>query len=172
MKKTGILILFISLFSIFIMGCVKNEDVVYTGSVVEMDAATWNANSVGVTYPLLTRLPAAGRASTPARDAALSRTSGTVELRVNLVGAHRSTDTEVTYEVVSGATTAVAGIHYTALPGKVIIPANSSFGIISVPILNPGAGTDPVDLVIRITGGANVTPNANYTTAGLRIAQL
>jgi hypothetical protein len=172
MKKTGFLFSIFLFFSLsLVSSCVKNEDVLYTDTVVEMDAATWNANSVGVTYPVLTRRPAAGRASTATLDPVLSRTSGTIQLRVNLVGAHRSTDTEVTYEVVTSSTTAVAGTHYAALPGKLVIPSNSSFGVIDISILNPGPSATPVDLVIKLTSGTNAKLNTNYTTVGLRISQ-
>lgn len=174
MKKFGIYFLFISFIAISLSSCIKNEDAIYTGSAVELDAATWNANSVGVTYPILTRQPAAGRASSSsfASDSTITRRSGKAQLRVNLVGAQRASDTEVTYTVDQTASTAVAGTHYTALPGKVIIPANSSFGLIDVTILNPGATSGSVDLVIKLTGGNNVTVSPNYNTVGLRISQL
>ena len=38
--------------AILLNGCIKNELVVYTGSKVEFDAAVWNANSAGITYPI------------------------------------------------------------------------------------------------------------------------
>ncbi|HVG42315.1 MAG TPA: DUF4843 domain-containing protein [Chitinophagaceae bacterium] len=172
MKKLGIFFLFLSLVTISLSSCIKNEEPIYNGAVVEMDAATWNANSVGVTYPILTRQPAAGRASASANtaDSTITRRSGTVQLRVNLVGAQRATDTEVTY-VVDATSTAVAGTHFTALPGKLVIPANSSYGFINVPILNPGATTGTKDLIITLTGGTNVSVNENYKTVGLRISQ-
>lgn len=177
MKKFGIYFLILSVVSLAITSCIKNEDVLYTGAVVEMDAATWNANSVGVTYPILTRQPAAGRATsaTFASDSVITRRSGTVRLRVNLVGAQRSTPTEVTYEVIShpdaAVANAVAGTHYAALPGKLTIPANSSFGFIEVQILNPGASSGTRDLIIRLTGGTDVRVNTNYSAVGLRISQ-
>jgi hypothetical protein len=132
MKKFGILLLVLIVFVSF-SSCVKNNDVLYTGSVVELDAATFNANAVGVTFPILSRRPADGRASTPTLDPLLTRASGTIQLRVNLVGAQRTTDTEVSYQVIAGGTSAIEGIHYAPLPGKVVIPANSSFGF------SPGA---------------------------------
>jgi hypothetical protein len=168
--KIALLILLVS-FSL--VSCVKNEEVVYTGGTVEFDATTWNANAAGVTYPILTRVPPFARAVNTTLDALLNKNSGTVKIRINLVGPQRPTDTEVTYQVVAGNTTAVAGTHYTALPGKVTIPANSSFGDISLQIL-PTAGTPPptsVDLVLEITGGTNVAVNPNYNKIGLRIAQ-
>lgn len=173
MKKIVIFILLLtSVFSY--SSCIKNEDTIFTGVAVEMDAATWNANAPGVNYPILSRMPAEGRASASANtaDSIITRRQSTpIQLRVNLVGAQRSEPVEVSYEVVPTATTAVAGTHYATLPGKVTIPANSSFGYIEVRILNPGASTTSRDLVIRIVGGPNVTVNQNYNTVGLRISQ-
>lgn len=163
---------FILLASLSLVSCVKNEEPIYTGSTIEFDATTWNANAAGFTYPILTRVPAFARA-TSTGDPTLTKNSGTIKLRVNLVGPQRPTDTEVTYQVVAANTTAVAGVHYTALPNKVTIPANSSWGDINLQIL-PTAGTPPptsVDLVLELTGGTNVGVNPNYNKLGLRIAQ-
>lgn len=172
MKKFRIFLLLISIGSIFMQSCVKNNDIIFTGSAVEFDAATWNSNAVGVLYPILTRQPAAGRASSSSfiADSIITRRSGKAQLRVNLVGAQRTTDTEVTYSVEANST-AVAGTHFTALPGKLNIPANSSFGYIDVLILNPGPTSGFVDLIIKLTGGSGVTVSQNYNTVGLRITQ-
>ena len=153
-------------------GCVKNEFPSVKGSFVEFDATTWNANAAGQTYPILTRVPAFGRAVNTS-DPLLTKNSGTIKIRVNLVGPHRSTDTQISYSVDAAATTAVAGTHYTALPGTVTIPANSSFGEINLVLLN--TATPPptsVDLVLMLTGGdGDVKANENYKYIGLRIAQ-
>lgn len=172
MKKISIFLFTIS-FILLLTGCIKNDQPVYTAAVVELDAATWNANSVGVTYPILTRQPAFGRASSSSNtaDSIITRRSGIVQLRVNLVGAQQPGPLEITYEVVAAATTAIAGTHYTQLSGKVTIPAKSSFGYIDVPILNPGATSGTVDLVIRLTGGTGISISPNYNTVGLRISQ-
>lgn len=86
MKKFGFYILAISFFGI-IGGCLKNEDATFTGTLAELDAATWNANSVGVTYPIMNRIPAFGRAITSAcPDSTIRRTAGTIRIRVNMVG--------------------------------------------------------------------------------------
>jgi hypothetical protein len=172
MNKLKILFL-ILLASASLVSCVKNEEVTFTDTNVEFDATTWNANAVGVTYPILTRVPPFSRAVNTSIDPVLNKASGTIKIRVNLVGPQRSTPTEVNYQVVTASTTAVAGTHYTALPGKVTIPANSSFGDIDLQILNT-AGTPPptsVDLVLEITSGTNVKVNPNYNKIGLRIAQ-
>ena len=175
MKKFSIFLFTIS-FILLLTACIKNDEPVYTSAVVELDAATWNANSVGVTYPILVLRPPFGRAPSQANwiiglDSVVTRKTGTIQLRVNLVGAQQAGPLEVTYEVVTGATTAIPGTHYTQLPGKVTIPAKSSFGYIDIPILNPGATSGTVDLVIRLTGGTGVTISPNYNTVGLRISQ-
>jgi hypothetical protein len=156
---------------LFLTGCVKNELTVYKGSVVEFDAATWNANSAGLTYPMMTRVPTLN-AATPTSAASLTRATGTVSLRVNLVGAHRSTATTFNY-VVASESTAVAGTHYTALSGTGTIPAFSSFGTVTVTILNPGtASTTARDLVLELVNSPDINVSKNYAKVGLRISQL
>jgi len=152
-------------------GCIKNEFGRAPGTFAEFDATTWNANAAGRTYPILTRVPAFGRAVNTG-DPLLTKNSGTIKLRVNLVGPQRTTDTEISYAVDAANTTAVAGTHYAALPGKVTIPANTSFGEINLQLL--ALGTAPpatVDIVLVLTGDAEVKANENYKYIGLRIAQ-
>jgi len=151
-------------------GCIKNDEVIYQDTVVEFDAAIWNANGAGLTYPILTRVPAQGVA-TGSGQPTLTRSSGTIQLRVNLVGAQRSTPTTFTYQVVGAESTAVAGTHYTALAGTGTIPANSSFGLIPVEILNPGVGSGSKILVIQIIDNTEVKVSVNYSKVGLSIAQ-
>ncbi len=162
--------------SIFLMSCIENDPVVFKDTVVEFDAAVWNTPATGVTYPILTRVPGYGRAvSTNATapsvaDPLITRTSGNISFQLNLVGAQTGSDRTVAVSVVSTGTTAVAGTHYT-LPASVTIPANSSFGILTVTVLNPGATSGTRDLIIQIDGGTDVKPSENYKTIGLRIAQ-
>ena len=171
MNKLKIL-LFILVAAAGLYSCTKNEEVTFNGAVIEFDATTWNANAAGVNYPILTRIPPFGRAVSTTVDSTLNKTRGTIKVRVNLVGPQRPTATEVTYQVIQGSTTAVAGTHYAALPGKVTIPANSSFGDIDLQLLNnPGSTPASVDLVLELTGGTDVKVNPNYNRIGLRIAQ-
>lgn len=167
MKKITLYI--IALVGLTLSSCIKNDRIVYTGSELEWDAATYNANALGVTYPILTRLPGYGRAALTA-DPLITRTSGSVKFRVNLVGPQRSTPTTVTYKVLSSVTTAVAGTHYNT-SGTFTIPANSSFGEVQVDILNPGATSGSKDLVLELVPPAGMTVNANDKDLGIRIAQ-
>jgi hypothetical protein len=155
---------------LFLTGCIKNELTLLSDSVVEFDATTWNANSAGVTFPYLTKVPVPGIV-TPSTQPTLSRTTGTVSLRVNLVGAQKTTDTNFDF-IVSSETNAVAGTHYTAITGKGTIPANSSFGTVTITILDPGATTGTKDLVLQLVDNSSIKASVNYAKVGLRISQL
>ncbi|MDB5251309.1 MAG: hypothetical protein JWP27_478 [Flaviaesturariibacter sp.] len=180
-------ILYLFALSVGLFSCIKNDPITLQDTYVEFDAATWNSNNAyvgtgldSIAFPIMTRVPAFGRVVNTG-DATLSRTSGTIPLRVNLVGATRKSATEVTYETITNYTligtppanntAAVAGTHYTALPGTLTIPADSSFGYLNVPILNPGAGTGTRELVIRLKSATDAKINRNYSVVGLRIAQ-
>lgn len=164
----------------FVLGgmtsCIENEPVIFDDSVAEFDAAVWNTPATGETYPLLTRVPGFGRAvSTNATapstaDPLINRSSGTINFRVNLVGPPASSEQTLAVSVVSEKSTAVGGVHYTA-PTSVVIPAGENFGTLSVPILNPGASTGSVVLVLQIDGNSTVLPSENYKRIGLSIAQ-
>jgi hypothetical protein len=157
---------------LFLTGCVKNELTVFTGSVVEFDAASWNANAAGRTYPMMTRVPTFN-AATPTSQPALTRTSGTVTLRVNLVGAQSNSPINFNFIVTASETTAVAGTHYTATTGTGTIPANTSFGTVTIQILNPGVSSStPGDLVLELVNNATTKASVNYAKVGLRISQL
>ena len=149
--------------------CIKDEPILLQSSFVEFDAATYNVNAAGLTYPIITRLVRYGEASNNA-DPLLTRSSGLVKFRINLVGAQRTTATTVTYQVVATGTTAVAGTHFTTT-GTTIIPANSSFGEVEVQILNPGATTGSRDIVLQLIGAADLPPSENEKSLGIRIAQ-
>ncbi|HET9746819.1 MAG TPA: hypothetical protein VFP97_13980 [Chitinophagaceae bacterium] len=168
MKRIFFIVSFAAAFAL--NGCIKNDPVVFKDSLIEFDAAIWNSNAAGRTYPILTRVPAQGRV-TGASQPTLTRSTGTVELRVNLVGAQRSTPTNFTYQVVGAETTAVAGTHYTNPSGTGTIPANSSFGLITIQILNPGASTGSKILVLELTDSPDAKVSVNYSKVGLSISQ-
>lgn len=151
-------------------GCIKNDQVIFRDSLVEFDAAVWNSNAAGLTYPIMTRVPTQG-AATASSQPTITRTSGTVQLRINLVGAQRSTPVTFNYQVVPGESTAVAGTHFTTPSGTASIPANSSFGVITIEILNPGATSGSKILVLQLTDSPDVKASVNYAKVGLSISQ-
>src|SRR5687767_11180062 len=156
--------------AIVLNGCIKNDPVIYEDTKIEFDAAIWNANGAGLTYPILTRVPAQNIA-TGTGQPTITRTSGSVQLRVNLVGAQHASPITFTCQVVAGESTAVAGTHYAAPSGTGTIPANSSFGFITIDILNPGAASGSKVLVLQLTDNAEVKVSLNYAKVGLSIAQ-
>lgn len=171
MKRIITFILAIATVS-FLGSCVKNELTVFTAPVAEFDAASWNANAAGLSFPILTRVPGYGRTAS-ASDPLLTRTSpGIKKFRVNLIGQQLPTDTDVYVIMNSVTSTAVAGTHYKQFSPVVKIPAKTSFGEMEVEILNPGVAGTPKDLELILSTGTNgIAGNPNYNKIRLRIAQ-
>jgi len=171
MKFNRYIIILMTVFTTVFTSCMKDNEVILEGSFVEFDAATYNANGAGLTYPILTRVPRYGEPQNNA-DPAITRASGTIKFRINLVGPHRSTPTTVGYTVLATGTTAVAGTHYTT-GNTVTIPANSSFAEIEVQVLNTGTSSSTArDLVLELTGASDLAPSPNEKRLGIRISQL
>jgi len=190
---------YISLFTIsalLLAGCIKNDPVIYTNSVAEIDATALNANAAGLTYPIMTRVLRDGRATSTTADSTLRRNAQTVKIRINLVGPQSTKDETVGYETFSSPVTtfnvpatitgqtpsapaasltisnAVAGTNFAALSGTVTIPANSSFGYIDLSVLpttsTAGAGRF---VGIRLNSTGSIKPSINYSELGLIIDQ-
>lgn len=171
MKKIIIntMLLVATLFSF--SGCIKQENYVIQGLQVEFDAASWNARGAGVTYPILNRVPPYGM-PVATTDPLISRTSGTIRFRVNLIGAQQPNQQTLNYSVFASGTTAVSGTHFT-IPGTIVIPPNSSFGEAVVNIINPGVSSaTPVTLVLEVTGNNLVKPATELNKIALVISQL
>ncbi|PJE46054.1 MAG: hypothetical protein CUR34_11250 [Sediminibacterium sp.] len=170
MKKL-VLSTFILIATLFTMvGCIKQNTLTMKELQVEFDAASWNARGAGVTWPVLTRVPPYGM-PVAAADPLITRASGTIRFRVNLIGAQQSTAQTINYSVVAASTTAVSGTHFT-IPGTITIPANSSFGEAVVNILNPGVSSaTPVNLVLEVTGNSLIKPATEINKIGLVISQ-
>jgi hypothetical protein len=171
MKRITTLLLAIATVSL-LGSCVKNELPVFTAPVAEFDAASWNANAAGLSFPILTRVPGYGR-PTSATDPLLTRTSpGIKKFRVNLIGQQLSTETEVYVIMNSVTSTAVAGTHYRSFTPIVRIPANSSYGEVEVDVLNPGVAGAARTLELILSSGTNgIKSNPNYNKIRLSIAQ-
>lgn len=176
--------------------CIKQLDKTYQGTTVaELDASPLNSFASGLSYPVLTRQPILGRpiANT---DSTLRRISGTVRVRVNLVGPQAATDQTVGYRIFTSpittiafpatatgqtpaaaagtlaVTDAVSGTHFAPLSGKLTIPAKSSFGFIDL-VLLPGTAAAGQARFIGITldSTGNILPSVNYRSLGLVIDQ-
>lgn len=69
-------------------------------------------------------------------------------------------------------TDAIAGTHYTALPGIVTIPAHSSYGYIDVIVRNNGAAAGQAKFLgIQLDSSGTLKPNPNYNKIGIAIDQ-
>ena len=64
--------------------CIKNELPVWTKATVEFDAASWNTNAAGRTYPIMTRVPGYGRVVATADQSLTRNLPGVKKFRVNL----------------------------------------------------------------------------------------
>lgn len=171
--------------------CIKSKDVVFEQNLAELDVASFNTNFGTLTYPFITRQPLPGRAILSA-DAFITRASGTVTFRVNLLGKQRAAASTVKYSVflvgasvgttvtygapVSGTLTTFegsAGTHYSDASGGICtIPANSSFGTITLNIINSGVSVNQTALVgIELVNGGDITVSTNYKKVAFAISQ-
>jgi len=169
------------LFTIILFSsCIKEETKQFNGNtVIEFDAAVLNTATTPYTYFVTTRVPVYGlTVSTANSPTLITRSLATpVKLRVNLVGAQFSTDQVINYQVittpipVSPNMRAVSGTHYTT-SGTFTIPANSSFGEVTITIVNPGvSSTNPREVHIELVGNTDIKPSENYKRVGIRISQ-
>ena len=171
MKK--LLFLISAGFTLLLTSCVKNEIATFTAAQVEWDAAAWNANAAGLTYPMMTRIPVYGFATNTSVTPSplITRTTGTIRLRVNVIGAQASTDRTFTIKFNANESSAVQGTHF-ALPSTTgTIKANESFGFIDVQILDAGASTGSRTVVLELVETPDLKPAVNYAKVGLSISQ-
>ena len=135
--------------------CIDQNYPKWEGSLLEFQDAVERAPVSGETYPRIT----------------VANTVGTVNLRVNLVGAHRASDEIIMYSAITGAaTTAVSGRDYT-MTGKLTIPKGSSFGTLTVNIRDTGRIGGSVDLLLQLDGNDEIGFNTNYNKVQLRITR-
>lgn len=153
MKSIKLLALFL-LAAGLTFGCLgEDEDNTYQGpTLVEFAPVPPSANAYASTVTF-------GASETAARE---------VPIKIQMVGPHQSTDTQVTFEVLS-TSTAVAGTHYTLSGTSATIPAGSSIGTIVVNALGAGLSSGQTrTVVLRLTGGT-FQPNENYKTYTLTL---
>jgi hypothetical protein len=175
--KKNILFLLLGI-SLLCSSCIKQINKNFTGeTIVEFDATVLNSATSPYTYYVVTRIPSDG-IPIPTSNAAITRTTTTpIQLRVNLVGPQRSSDEVISYKVMTDVTPtapnmlATAGTHFTT-GNTFTIPANSSFGYVTVNIINTGtSSTNPREVHLELLGNDNIKPSENYKRVAIRIAQ-
>jgi hypothetical protein len=149
------------LFSIFTLAflflcssCIEQNYPIWEGQVVEFQDAVERAPVAGQVYPRIT----------------VANTIGTVTLRVNLVGAQLPVDETVNYIVVPSGSTAVAGVDYQTA-GSLTIPKGSSFGNLTVSVVNTGRLGGSRDLLLQIIGSDKMRVSPNYDRVQIRITR-
>jgi hypothetical protein len=159
--------------------CIKQIDKNFSGNtVVEFDATVLNTASTPYTYHVAVRTPPFGIPTTTANSTAITRALTTpVLLRVNLVGPQRTTDETLQYKVLTDVAPAtpnllaVQGTHFNT-GTTFTIPKGSSFGEITINILNTGvSSTNPREVHLELVGNENLKPSENHKRVGIRIAQ-
>ena len=195
MKKIFSTIAIVASLSLGLLGCIKNDPVVFTDVQAELDATSWNANAAGLTYSIIGRIPGYGRVANTT-DSTLRRFPQTVRIRVNLLGSQVTKSETLGYELFSSPITsfsmpatiagqtpaaaaatlavsdAVAGTHFAPLSGTLTFNSGSSFAFIDITILNPGptAGAGRF-LGIRLNNNGSIKRALNYSELGLVIDQ-
>lgn len=134
--------------------CIEQNYPVWEGALVEFQDAVVRAPVTGQKYPRIT----------------VANTVGAVNLQVNLIGAHRTSDETITYTVVAEGTTAVSGTDYTT-SGSLVIPAGSSFGTLTVNVANTGRIGGNVDLLLQLVGNTAIESSVNHNQVQIRITR-
>ena len=176
MKK---LILFIPFLALIFSSCIKDVESKYeAASFIEFDANIFNAPVTPYAYTVVTRNVPYGYTSATTYPL-ISRTSGVIKLRVNVVGKTFSEAQVITYNVittpapVSPNALAVEGTHYTT-PGTLTIPANSTFGELTLNIVNPGVSSATLrEVHLQLVGNSTlpVSKGSSASTVAVRISQ-
>lgn len=135
MKKYFFLI-YIGLTSLLLNSCIKEDIKSFQGATVaEIDAAVLNPVTAGVTYPILTRIPFAGRPLVATSDSTLRRLNNTtVRIRINLVGPQSSKDETVGYTTFSASPVTTIGFGATITgqtPSAAATPTASPLNLVS-----------------------------------------
>lgn len=137
-------IIFALMITLLCTSCFEDEsDKLFRGAFVEFDETSFATNP----NTFVKQVREDGRSATT---------------QVNLVGAHRSTDQVITFSV-DPESTAVLGTNYELQGNELTIPANSSFGFLSVDLLDSPMGEDEsVTLILILEGNNEIRPSENY----------
>lgn len=144
-------------FVLLLSGCFKDfkEEYLFTDLMVEIDAATWESQAPGKTFPVL---------------GPLEKGSGIQQYQVNLIGPVSPQDQELQIRVVPEETTAQEGHHFRLKnDGKFILEANQSEAYFSIEILDFPAESGLDTLVVELVGTPQVKVSENYKRLGWAI---
>lgn len=128
-------------------------------TLVEFNDAILRTNATGRTYSIT--------------SVANTAASATVVAQLNLVGRQRSTDLTVRVLPDPAATTAAASSYALANGGSVTIPANTSFGSLTMTVTRASSTTAPVGNVVLVIDSTSTDfkPSQNYKRLGFSFRQ-
>jgi len=139
---------------LILSSCIEQNYPTFDRHIVEFQDAVVRTPVSGQVYPRIT----------------VPNTVGTVTLQVNLVGAHKPADEVIQYTVAASGTTAAAGVDYTTA-STLVIPKGSSFGTLTVNVINTGKLGGSVDLLLQIIGNDKTGVSPSYDRVQLRITR-
>ena len=147
--------------SFIVSSCFKDLETVYSGqTLVEFNEA-------------VTRVPAAGRTFSITSIPTSITAGSTVVAQLNLVGAQRSNDLTVRVLPDPAFTTAATTSYSLANGGNVVIPANTSFGSLTVAVGRASSTTAPMSNVVLVIDSTSTDfkPSPNYNRLGYSFRQ-
>lgn len=154
----------VAILSLVFSSCFKDREVLFSGAQIEFETAVMTARATGEIFPIIN----------------LTRTSGTPNYQVNLIGAHLenaetiSFSTEEVPDRLLNANTirAVEGVHYTLNGNTFNFPVNASttnFNGLTIINSFPAQTGRTALLIIKLDGNERITPAENYRRLGFRI---
>ena len=162
MKKT---FLFISvlILGLSLVSCVEQPDYLFDEEKqIEFETAVRTSPAPGYIFPVITA----------------TRTTGAINLQINLVGTQLKSPEELTISVdtsgskllTSSITRAVEGKHFNLNGGKITLKADTSFVNYRLNILNSGAEAGKQALlVLKLESTNNLKAAESYRRVGYRI---
>lgn len=160
MKKSIICAILMAI-PVLLTACFKDLSIKYDGPTqVEFESAVRTNPAVGRTYPLI--------------SSANSTTSAPVlTTQLNLVGPQRASDLTVKVLVEPPLTTASASSYTLLNGGSVLIPANSSFGSLSIAVGRASSTTATLGALVIVldSTSSDFKASPNYKRIGFTIRQ-
>ncbi len=149
------------LLTLGVVACDNSLDKVFDEqTLIEFDDAILRTNATGRTFPI-TSIPNSVTAG------------GATSARLNLVGRQRSTATTVRVLVDAANTTAAASSYTLVNGGNVVIPADSSFGVLRMTIARATSSTATMGNVVLVIDSTSTDfrPSQNYKRLGFSFRQ-
>ncbi len=148
------------LLMIALAACNNDLNKTFSGTLIEWDDAILTTNATGRSFPII--------------SLANSLTAGvTRTARLNLVGPQKATDVTVRVLVDAVNSTAAASSYSVANGGNVVIPANTSFGSLTLVTSKFTSSTAPIGNVVFILDSTSTDfkPSQNYRRLGFSFRQ-